>query len=139
MSEDSLKEDFTRSGESLSGKKGKGPFQLRILNFSLFLYFGLDGRIFTSQLESCFIEILLQIIGVRIIYVDNLVSGDSTIDVVEDIPIDVPNILPTHPAIQLDFDFISSNDLGSDLDVSSPFGDSNKIYDPGICKMFEST
>ncbi|GJT40935.1 hypothetical protein Tco_0940800 [Tanacetum coccineum] len=64
---------------------------------------------------------------------DSLMEGltffldDSTIDVVEDIPVDVPNILPTHPALQLDFDFISSNDLGSDLDVSSPSGDSNKI------------
>ncbi|GKF60314.1 hypothetical protein Tco_0177100, partial [Tanacetum coccineum] len=66
-------------------------------------------------------------------------SGDSTIDVVEDIPVDVPNIFPTHPALQLDFDFISSNDLGSDLDVSSPSGDRNKIYDPGICIEVEST
>ncbi|GKB05759.1 hypothetical protein Tco_0833954 [Tanacetum coccineum] len=54
-------------------------------------------------------------------HVDYPDSGDLTIDVVEDIPIDVPNILPTHPALQLDFDFIPShNDLGSDLDVSSP-------------------
>ncbi|GKE62518.1 hypothetical protein Tco_1512885, partial [Tanacetum coccineum] len=60
-------------------------------------------------------------------------SGNSTIDVVEDIPVDVPNILPTHPALQLDFNFIPSNDLGSDLDDSSPSGDRNKIYDPGIC------
>ncbi|GJV32458.1 hypothetical protein Tco_1392858 [Tanacetum coccineum] len=58
----------------------------------------------------------------------------STIDVVEDIPVDVPNILPTHPTLHMDFDFIPShNDLGSDLDVSSPSGDRNKIYDPGIC------
>ncbi|GKA98666.1 hypothetical protein Tco_0826603 [Tanacetum coccineum] len=49
------------------------------------------------------------------------------------------NILPTHPALQLDFNFIPSNDLGSDLDVSSPFGDSNKIYDLGICIEVEST
>ncbi|GJR96548.1 hypothetical protein Tco_0268722 [Tanacetum coccineum] len=55
------------------------------------------------------------------------------------IPVDVPNILPTHPALQLDFDFISSNDLGSDLDLSSPSEDSNKIYDPGICIEVEST
>ncbi|GJY54798.1 hypothetical protein Tco_0446462 [Tanacetum coccineum] len=41
--------------------------------------------------------------------------------------------------LQLDFDFIPSNDLGSDLDVSSPSGDSNKIYDPGICIEVEST
>ncbi|GJZ62745.1 hypothetical protein Tco_0618882 [Tanacetum coccineum] len=67
-------------------------------------------------------------------------SGNSTIDVVEDIPVDVPNILPTHPALQLDFNFIPSlNDLGSDLDVSSPSGDSNKIYDPGICIEVEAT
>ncbi|GJX66456.1 hypothetical protein Tco_0300799 [Tanacetum coccineum] len=58
---------------------------------------------------------------------------DSTIDVVEDIPVDVPNILPTHPTLHMDFDFIPfHNDLGSDLDVSSPSGDRNKIYDPGI-------
>ncbi|GJY61402.1 hypothetical protein Tco_0462059 [Tanacetum coccineum] len=39
----------------------------------------------------------------------------------------------------MDFDFIPShNDLGSDLDVSSPFGDRNKIYDPGICIEEES-
>ncbi|GJR76000.1 hypothetical protein Tco_0088365 [Tanacetum coccineum] len=67
-------------------------------------------------------------------------SGDSTIDVVEDIPVDVPNILPTHPTLHMDYDFISShNDLGSDLDVSSPSGDGNKIYDPGICIEVEST
>ncbi|GKD56068.1 hypothetical protein Tco_1289455, partial [Tanacetum coccineum] len=66
-------------------------------------------------------------------------SGDSTIDVVEDILVDVPNILPTHPALLIDFDFIPSNDLGSDLDVSSPSGDSNKIYHPGICIEVESS
>ncbi|GJT79818.1 hypothetical protein Tco_1054160 [Tanacetum coccineum] len=66
-------------------------------------------------------------------HVDYPDSRDSTIDVVEDIPIDVTNILPTHLALQSDFNFIPSlNDLGSDLDVSSPFGDSNKIYDSGI-------
>ncbi|GKD59642.1 hypothetical protein Tco_1297151, partial [Tanacetum coccineum] len=72
-------------------------------------------------------------------HVDYPDSGDSTIDVVEDIPMDVPNILPTHPALQLDFDFIPSNDLGSDLDDSSPSGDRNKIYDPGICIEVKST
>ncbi|GJR30946.1 hypothetical protein Tco_1107178 [Tanacetum coccineum] len=67
-------------------------------------------------------------------------SGDSTIDMVEDIPVDVPNILPTHPTLHMDFDFIPShNDLESDLDVSSPFGDRNKIYHPGICIEVEST
>ncbi|GJV32908.1 hypothetical protein Tco_1393308 [Tanacetum coccineum] len=66
-------------------------------------------------------------------------SGDSTIDVEEDIPVDVPNILPTHPAFLIDFDFIPSNDLGSDLDNSSPSGDRNKIYDPGICIEVKST
>ncbi|GJT74333.1 hypothetical protein Tco_1041058 [Tanacetum coccineum] len=72
-------------------------------------------------------------------YVDYPGSGDSTIDVVEDIPVDVPNILPTHLALQLDFDFIPSNDLRSSLNDSSPFGDRNKIYDPGICIEVEST
>ncbi|GJS32674.1 hypothetical protein Tco_0531056 [Tanacetum coccineum] len=39
----------------------------------------------------------------------------------------------------MDFDFIPShNDLRSDLDVSSPSGDRNKIYDPGICIEVES-
>ncbi|GJZ17266.1 hypothetical protein Tco_0553389 [Tanacetum coccineum] len=72
-------------------------------------------------------------------HVDYPNSGDSTIDVVEDIPVDVPNIFPTHPTLHIDFDFIPShNDLGSDLDVSSPFGDRNKIYDPGICIKVES-
>ncbi|GJW72877.1 hypothetical protein Tco_0132247 [Tanacetum coccineum] len=47
---------------------------------------------------------------------------------------------PTHPAFQLDFNFIPShNDLGSDLDISSPSRDRNKIYDPGICIEVEST
>ncbi|GKD89390.1 hypothetical protein Tco_1364897, partial [Tanacetum coccineum] len=66
-------------------------------------------------------------------HVDYPDSGHSTIDAVEDIPLDVPNILPTHPALQMDFDFIPShNDLRSNLDDSSPSGDRNKIYDPGI-------
>ncbi|GJZ60132.1 hypothetical protein Tco_0615948, partial [Tanacetum coccineum] len=66
-------------------------------------------------------------------------SGDSTIDVVEDIPVDVPNIFPTHPTFHMDFDFIPShNDLGSDLAVSSPSEYRNKIYGPGKCIEVES-
>ncbi|GJR78125.1 hypothetical protein Tco_0148910 [Tanacetum coccineum] len=73
-------------------------------------------------------------------HVDYPDSGDSTIDVGEDILVDVPNILPTYPTLQMDFDFVSShNDLESDLDVSSPSGDRNKIYDLGICIKVEST
>ncbi|GKE68036.1 hypothetical protein Tco_1526108 [Tanacetum coccineum] len=73
-------------------------------------------------------------------HVDYPNSGNSTIDVVEDIPIDLPNILPTHPTLHMDFDFIPShNDLGSDPDVSSPSGDRNKIYDSGICIEVKST
>ncbi|GKB30840.1 hypothetical protein Tco_0870241 [Tanacetum coccineum] len=71
-------------------------------------------------------------------HVDYPDSGDSTINVVEDIPVDVPNIFPTHPSPLMDFDFIPSNDLGSDLNASSPSGDRNKIYDPGICIEVES-
>ncbi|GJY98833.1 hypothetical protein Tco_0516263 [Tanacetum coccineum] len=67
-------------------------------------------------------------------------SPDSTIDVVEDIPVDMPNIFPTHPTLHMDFDFIPShNDLGYDLDVSSSSEDRNKIYDPRICIEVEST
>nr|GEV59813.1 putative reverse transcriptase domain-containing protein [Tanacetum cinerariifolium] len=45
---------------------------------------------------------------------------------------------PTHPT--LDSDFIHSSDfLGSNLHVSSPFGDRNKIYDQRICIKVEST
>ncbi|GKF25322.1 hypothetical protein Tco_0081216, partial [Tanacetum coccineum] len=66
-------------------------------------------------------------------------SGDSTIDVVEDIPVDVLNILTTHLALQLDFDFIPSNDLRSNLDIPSPSGYRNKIYESGICIEVEST
>ncbi|GJS05728.1 hypothetical protein Tco_0322236 [Tanacetum coccineum] len=73
-------------------------------------------------------------------HVDYPNSGNSTIDVVEDIPVDVPNILPTHPALLMDFDFIpSNNDVGSDLDDSSPSEDRNKIYDLGICIEVKST
>ncbi|GJV78666.1 hypothetical protein Tco_1514536 [Tanacetum coccineum] len=73
-------------------------------------------------------------------HVDYPDSGDSTIDVVEDIPVDVPNILPTYPTLHMDFHFIPShNELGSDLDVSSPSEDRNKIYDLGICIEVEST
>ncbi|GKD48950.1 hypothetical protein Tco_1277926, partial [Tanacetum coccineum] len=47
--------------------------------------------------------------------------------------------LPTHPALQLDFNFIPSNDLEPDLDDSSPSEDRNKIYDPEICIKVEAT
>ncbi|GJR83460.1 hypothetical protein Tco_0154245 [Tanacetum coccineum] len=70
---------------------------------------------------------------------DGSIPSDSTIDVVEDIPVDVPTIFPTHPALQLDFNFIPSNDLGSDLAESSPSEDRNKIYDLGICIEVEAT
>ncbi|GJW08796.1 hypothetical protein Tco_1571219 [Tanacetum coccineum] len=71
---------------------------------------------------------------------DSIPPGiESDDDVVEDIPVDMPNILPTHPTLHMDFDFIPyHNDLGSDLDISSPSGDRNKIYDPGICIEVES-
>ncbi|GJZ61576.1 hypothetical protein Tco_0617713 [Tanacetum coccineum] len=71
-------------------------------------------------------------------HVDYPNSGNSTIDVVEDIPVDVPNIFPTHPTVHMDFHFIPSNDLGSDHVVSSPSGDRNKIYNPRICIEVES-
>ncbi|GKE93156.1 hypothetical protein Tco_1574251 [Tanacetum coccineum] len=72
-------------------------------------------------------------------HVDYPNLGDSTINVVEDIPVNMPNILPTHPTLHMDFDFIPShNDLESDLNVSSPSKDRNKIYDSRICIEVES-
>ncbi|GJS30186.1 hypothetical protein Tco_0490806 [Tanacetum coccineum] len=45
----------------------------------------------------------------------------------------VPNVLPTHPTLYLDSDFIPFDDsLGSDLEVSFPSGTRNKIFNPGI-------
>ncbi|GJT04644.1 hypothetical protein Tco_0839106 [Tanacetum coccineum] len=67
-------------------------------------------------------------------------SGDFTMDVVEDIfdnltqepRVHVPNVLPTHPTLHLDSDFtLSSDSLGSDLVVSFPSRNRNKIFDPG--------
>ncbi|GKA89784.1 hypothetical protein Tco_0811596 [Tanacetum coccineum] len=51
----------------------------------------------------------------------------------------IPRLLPTQPILHMDFDFIPSNGLGSDHDVSSPSRDRNKIYDLGICIEVEST
>ncbi|GKD53108.1 hypothetical protein Tco_1286495, partial [Tanacetum coccineum] len=68
-------------------------------------------------------------------------SGNFTTDVVEDIfdnptrepRVHVPNVLPTHPTLQLDSDFtLSSESLRSDLVVSFPSGTRNKIFNPGI-------
>nr|GEW51490.1 hypothetical protein [Tanacetum cinerariifolium] len=48
----------------------------------------------------------------------------------------VPNILPTHPTLMLDLDFIPSDDsIRSDLEVSFPFRTRNKIFDTE--KFFE--
>ncbi|GJU70340.1 hypothetical protein Tco_1256599 [Tanacetum coccineum] len=64
-------------------------------------------------------------------------QGELTSVVMEDIlgepRVHVPNVLPTHPTLMLDLDFITSDDsLGSDLKVSFPYRTINKIFDPGI-------
>ncbi|GJZ79447.1 hypothetical protein Tco_0644284 [Tanacetum coccineum] len=68
-------------------------------------------------------------------------SRNFTMDVVKDIldnptrepRVHVPNVLPTHPTLQLDSDFtLFSDSLRSDLVVSFPSGTRNKIFDPGI-------
>ncbi|GJV35144.1 reverse transcriptase domain-containing protein [Tanacetum coccineum] len=64
-------------------------------------------------------------------------QGELTSVVMEDIlgepHVHVPNVLPTHPTLMLDSDFIPSDDsFGSDLEVSFPSGTRNKIFDPGI-------
>ncbi|GJV02564.1 hypothetical protein Tco_1336133 [Tanacetum coccineum] len=63
--------------------------------------------------------------------------GELTSVVMEDIlgepHVHVPNVLPTHPTLMLDSDFIPSDDsLGSDLEVSFPSRTRNKIFDLGI-------
>ncbi|GKD16383.1 hypothetical protein Tco_1205541 [Tanacetum coccineum] len=64
-------------------------------------------------------------------------QGELTSVVMEDIlgepRVHMPNVLPTHPTLMLDSDFILFYDsLGSDLEVSFPSGTKNKIFDPGI-------
>ncbi|GJV08657.1 hypothetical protein Tco_1346313, partial [Tanacetum coccineum] len=60
----------------------------------------------------------------------------SVEDILGEPHVHVPNVLPTHPTLMLDSDFIPSDDsLGSDLEVSFPYGTRNKIFDPGI--LFE--
>ncbi|GJZ65869.1 hypothetical protein Tco_0622565, partial [Tanacetum coccineum] len=64
-------------------------------------------------------------------------TGELTSVVMEDIlgepRVHVPNVLPIHPTLMLDSDFILSDDsLRSDLEVSFPSGTRNKIFDPGI-------
>ncbi|GJR45775.1 hypothetical protein Tco_1313878 [Tanacetum coccineum] len=44
-------------------------------------------------------------------HVDYAPIGKSTIDVVEDIPVDVPNILPNHPTLHMDFDSFPSHKI----------------------------
>ncbi|GKC19648.1 hypothetical protein Tco_1021798 [Tanacetum coccineum] len=57
----------------------------------------------------------------------------------KDIPVvDVPIFFPHPPSYGLCF-MSYHKDLNPDLDVSSPSGDRNKIYDPGICIEVEST
>nr|GEU82648.1 hypothetical protein [Tanacetum cinerariifolium] len=64
-------------------------------------------------------------------------QGELTSVVIKDIlgepHVHVPNVLPTHPTLLLDSDFIPSDDsLGSSLEVSFPSETRNKIFDPGI-------
>nr|GEW57793.1 hypothetical protein [Tanacetum cinerariifolium]GEY76236.1 hypothetical protein [Tanacetum cinerariifolium] len=70
-------------------------------------------------------------------------QGELTSIVMEDNlgepQVHVPNVLPTHPTLMLDSDFIPSDDsLGSDFEVSFPSGTRNKIFDPGIFFEVES-
>nr|GEZ04213.1 hypothetical protein [Tanacetum cinerariifolium] len=60
------------------------------------------------------------------------ISGSTTThaDILGETHVHVPNVLPTHPNLMLDSDFIPSDDsLESDLEVSFPFGTRNKIFD----------
>nr|GEV92103.1 hypothetical protein [Tanacetum cinerariifolium] len=64
-------------------------------------------------------------------------QGELTSVVMEDIlgehRVYVHNVLPTHPTLYLDLNFLPLDDsLGSDLEVSFPSRTRNKIFDPGI-------
>nr|GEV28487.1 hypothetical protein [Tanacetum cinerariifolium] len=64
-------------------------------------------------------------------------QGELNSVVMEDIlgepHVHVPNVLPTHPTLMLDSDFIPSDDsLGSNLEVSFPSRTRNKIFYSGI-------
>ncbi|GJY06518.1 hypothetical protein Tco_0373572 [Tanacetum coccineum] len=64
-------------------------------------------------------------------------QGELTSVVMEDIlgepRVRMLNVLPTHPTLMLNSNFIPSDDsLGSDLEVSFPSGTRNKIFDPEI-------
>nr|GEW50766.1 hypothetical protein [Tanacetum cinerariifolium] len=64
-------------------------------------------------------------------------QGELTSIVMEDILVEprvhVPNVLPTHPTLYLDSNFIPLDDsFGSDLEVSFPSETRNKIFDPWI-------
>nr|GEU47194.1 hypothetical protein [Tanacetum cinerariifolium] len=60
-------------------------------------------------------------------------SSVATEGILGELRVYVPNILPTHPTLMLDLDFILSDDsIESDLEVSFPSGTRNKIFDPGI-------
>nr|GEU84401.1 hypothetical protein [Tanacetum cinerariifolium] len=65
------------------------------------------------------------------------IPGEFTSVVMKDIlgepHVHVPNVLPTHPTLMLDSDFIPFDDsLGFDLEVSLSSGTRNKIFDPMI-------
>ncbi|GKA39356.1 hypothetical protein Tco_0731907 [Tanacetum coccineum] len=64
-------------------------------------------------------------------------QGELTSVVMDDIlgepRVHMSNVLPTHPTLMLDSNFIPSDDsLGFDLEVSFPSGTRNKIFDLGI-------
>ncbi|GKD30364.1 hypothetical protein Tco_1241142 [Tanacetum coccineum] len=64
-------------------------------------------------------------------------QGELTSVVMEDSlgepHVHVPNVLPTHPTLMLNSDFIPSDDsLGSDFEISFPSRTRNKIFNPGI-------
>ncbi|GKD72890.1 hypothetical protein Tco_1331172, partial [Tanacetum coccineum] len=57
----------------------------------------------------------------------------SVEDILGEPRVHAPNVLPTHPTLMLDSNFIPSDDsLRSDLEVSFPSGTRNNIFDPGI-------
>ncbi|GJZ88180.1 hypothetical protein Tco_0659962 [Tanacetum coccineum] len=64
-----------------------------------FLFDEFAGELTRLELIPPGIDNINLIVRVFFIFGDTGGFEDSTIDVVEDIPVDVPNILPTHPAL----------------------------------------
>nr|GEV70352.1 hypothetical protein [Tanacetum cinerariifolium]GEW10256.1 hypothetical protein [Tanacetum cinerariifolium] len=99
-------------------------------------------RIVTLSLRSSILLSLIRDIlypnsGLLAIIQKRRVVGELTSIAMEgilgELRVYVPNVLPTHPTLLLDLDFIPSDDsIRSGIEVPFSFETRNKIFDPGI-------